>query len=61
MFPYDINKAIPEVVHRYFAAALGLFAIFLVYLSFLKILKIGQLELAIFFYFLYAAKAYLGT
>ena len=33
-FPYDINKAIPEVVHRYFAAALGLFAIFLVYLSF---------------------------
>ena len=34
MFPYDINKAIPEVVHRYFAAALGLVAIFLVYLSF---------------------------
>jgi cytochrome c oxidase assembly protein subunit 15 len=36
MFPYDINKAIPEVVHRYFAAALGLLAIFLVYLSFKK-------------------------
>ena len=36
MFPYDINKAIPEVVHRYFAAALGVFAIFLVYLSFKK-------------------------
>ena len=35
-FPYDINKAIPEVVHRYFAAALGLLAIFLVYLSFRK-------------------------
>ena len=34
LFPYDINKAIPEVVHRYFAAALGLIAIFLVYLSF---------------------------
>jgi cytochrome c oxidase assembly protein subunit 15 len=34
MFPYDINKAIPEVVHRYFAAALGILAIFLVYLSF---------------------------
>jgi len=34
MFPYDINKAIPEVVHRYFAAALGLVAIFLVYFSF---------------------------
>ena len=34
LFPYDINKAIPEVVHRYFAAALGLLAIFLVYLSF---------------------------
>jgi cytochrome c oxidase assembly protein subunit 15 len=33
-FPYDINKAIPEVVHRYFAAALGFFAILLVYLSF---------------------------
>ena len=36
MFPYDINKAIPEVVHRYFAAALGLIAIFLVCLSFEK-------------------------
>ena len=34
LFPYDINKAIPEVVHRYFAAGLGLIAIFLVYLSF---------------------------
>ena len=34
LFPYDINKAIPEVVHRYFAAALGILAIFLVYLSF---------------------------
>ncbi|MDC0547184.1 COX15/CtaA family protein [Gammaproteobacteria bacterium] len=34
MFPYDINKAIPEVVHRYFAAALGLLAIALVYFSF---------------------------
>jgi cytochrome c oxidase assembly protein subunit 15 len=27
MFPYEIDKAIPEVVHRYFAAALGLIAI----------------------------------
>ena len=34
MFPYDINKAIPEQVHRLFAAALGLIAILLVYLSF---------------------------
>src|SRR6056300_1788616 len=34
MFPYDINKAIPEVVHRYFAAALGLLAIVSVYFSF---------------------------
>ncbi len=33
-FPYDINKAIPEVVHRYFAATLGLIAIFLAYISF---------------------------
>jgi len=33
-FPYDINKAIPEVVHRYFAAALGFLAIFMVYYSF---------------------------
>ena len=33
-FPYDINKAIPEVVHRYFAASLGLLAIFLTYFSF---------------------------
>ena len=36
MFPYDINKAIPEQVHRLFAAALGLVAILLVYLSFTK-------------------------
>ena len=36
LFPYDINKAIPEVVHRYFAAGLGLLAIFLVYLAFKK-------------------------
>ena len=34
MFPYDINKAIPEVVHRYFAAALGFLAILLVYFAF---------------------------
>jgi len=33
-FPYDINKAIPEVVHRYFAAVLGLFAIALTVISF---------------------------
>ena len=36
LFPYDINKAIPEVVHRYFAAGLGVLAILLVYLSFRK-------------------------
>ena len=34
LFPYDINKAIPEVVHRYFAAALGFLAIIMVYYSF---------------------------
>ena len=33
-FPYDINKAIPEVVHRYLAAALGFLAIIMVYYSF---------------------------
>jgi cytochrome c oxidase assembly protein subunit 15 len=33
-FPYDIDKAIPEVVHRYFAAALGFLAILLVVFSF---------------------------
>ena len=33
-FPYDINKAIPEVVHIYFAAALGFLAIIMVYYSF---------------------------
>jgi len=33
MFPYDINKAIPEQVHRIFAASLGLIAIILVALS----------------------------
>ena len=35
-FEYDINKVIPEVVHRYFAAGLGLLAIFLGYFSFTK-------------------------
>jgi cytochrome c oxidase assembly protein subunit 15 len=33
-FPYEIDKAIPEVVHRYFAAALGFLAIMLVYFAF---------------------------
>lgn len=33
LFPYEIDKVIPEVVHRYFAAALGLLAIFLVYVA----------------------------
>ena len=33
-FPYDINKAIPEVGHRYFAAALGFLAIIMVYYSY---------------------------
>jgi cytochrome c oxidase assembly protein subunit 15 len=33
-FPYEIDKAIPEVVHRYFAAALGFIAILLVAFSF---------------------------
>jgi len=35
-YPYDINKAIPEQVHRLFAAALGFIAILLVFLSFEK-------------------------
>ena len=33
-FPYEIDKAIPEVIHRYFAAALGFLAILLVYFAF---------------------------
>ena len=33
-FPYEIDKAIPEVVHRYFAAALGFIAILLVAFAF---------------------------
>ena len=33
LFPYEIDKVIPEVVHRYFAAALGLLAIFLVFVA----------------------------
>ena len=33
-FPYEIDKAIPEVVHRYFAVALGFLAILLVYFAF---------------------------
>ena len=35
-YPYGINKAIPEQVHRLFAAALGFIAILLVILSFVK-------------------------
>ena len=34
MFPYDINKAIPEVVHRYFAAALGFMILCIAFLAF---------------------------
>ncbi len=33
-FPYEIDKAIPEVVHRYFAAFLGLIAIALTVTAF---------------------------
>ena len=33
-FPYEIDKAIPEVVHRYFAAFLGLVAIALTVTAF---------------------------
>ena len=33
-FPYEIDKAIPEVVHRYFAATLGFIAILLVAFAF---------------------------
>ena len=33
-FPYEIDKAIPEVVHRYFAAFLGIIAISLVVAAF---------------------------
>lgn len=33
-FPYEIDKAIPEVVHRYFAAFLGLIAIALTVAAF---------------------------
>jgi len=32
--PVEIDKIIPEVVHRYFAASLGLLAIFLVFIAF---------------------------
>ena len=34
--PVEIDKIIPEVVHRYFAASLGLLAIFLVFIAFRK-------------------------
>ena len=33
-FPYEIDKAIPEVIHRYFAATLGFIAILLVVFTF---------------------------
>ena len=35
-FPYEIDKVIPEVVHRYFAASLGLIAIGMVFIAFRK-------------------------
>ena len=53
-FPYEIDKAIPEVVHRYFAAFLGLIAIALTVAAF-------KYRLPRFFYFLYVAKAFSGT
>ena len=31
--PYEVAKAIPEVVHRYFAAALGFFIVCIAYLA----------------------------
>ena len=34
--PVEIDKIIPEVVHRYFAASLGLLAIFLVFIAFME-------------------------
>ena len=33
LFPYDISKAIPEVMHRYFAAGLGFLAILITFIS----------------------------
>lgn len=45
--PVEIDKIIPEVVHRYFAASLGLLAIFLVFIAFRenKFIKISSLLL----------------
>ena len=44
--PVEIDKIIPEVVHRYFAASLGLLAIFLLFISIKEnIMKIFLIKL----------------
>ena len=51
-FPYEIDKAIPEVVHRYFAAMLGLIAIFLVFFA-IRYKVDSSLRIFQSFYFFY--------
>ena len=60
LFPYDINKAIPEVVHRYFAAGLGLLAIFLVYFAFKKTTDISIRGWSLFLLFFICCQGLFG-
>ena len=59
-FPYEINKAIPEVVHRYFAAFLGLIAISLVVLAFKYKLPLRLKKLTSFLLFFICCQGLFG-
>ena len=60
MFPYEIDKAIPEVVHRYFAAMLGLIAIFLVFFAIRHKVDSSLRNLSIFLLFFICCQGLFG-
>ena len=59
-FPYEIDKAIPEVVHRYFAAMLGLIAIFLVFFAIRHKVDSSLRNLSIFLLFFICCQGLFG-
>ena len=59
-FPYEIDKAIPEVVHRYFAAMLGLIAIFLVFFAIRYKVDSSLRNLSIFLLFFICCQGLFG-
>jgi len=59
-FPYEIDKAIPEVVHRYFAASLGLVAIALVFIAIRQKVENSLKYLSIFLLFFICCQGLFG-